>query len=181
MTSLILFRRGFLVQQLVTIHQNLYHSCFSDLAFPFTSVFKPMKLTYCIAGFSALTPPMTPKDEWSDSDDDVLSKVETSVLLGVPDGVADEADINDAAVSRIGGHPVRCILYCFIACSLTRVEIKAFLPSQEPSSSSASCKSCSNPMELLVQIWCPVEDSPHDRALYIWGCARGSCQKKDGR
>lgn len=36
-------------------------------------------------------------------------------------------------------------------------------------------------MELLVQLWCPLEDSPNDRTLYIWGCARGECQKKDGR
>lgn len=107
---------------------------------------------------------MTPKydGDWSDSDDDALSEVETSVLLGIPDGAVDDADINDTAVSRIGGHP-------------------AFLPSQEPSLSSASCNSCSNTMELLVQMWCPFEDSPHDRALYIWGCSRGSCQKKDGR
>lgn len=106
---------------------------------------------------------MAPKDddEWSDSDDDVLSEMETSVLLGVPDGVIDGVDINDAAVSRIGGHP-------------------AFIPSQEPSLSSASCKSCSKTMELLVQMWCPVENSPHDRVLYVWGCAQGSCQKKDG-
>lgn len=59
-------------------------------------------------------------NDWSDSDDDILSEVETSVLLGIPDGVVDEADINDAAVSRIGGHPVGYILCCFMACSLTR-------------------------------------------------------------
>ncbi|KAK7679486.1 hypothetical protein QCA50_017540 [Cerrena zonata] len=35
------------------------------------------------------------------------------------------------------------------------------------------------PMELLVQLWCPLEDSPYDRVLYVWGCARGSCQGKD--
>jgi pre-rRNA-processing protein TSR4 len=126
---------------------------------------------------------MAPKDddEWSDSDDEVLSEMETSVLLGVPDGVIDGVDINDAAVSRIGGHPVRYILYYFMACSLTRIKIKAFIPSHEPSLSSASCKSCSKTMELLVQMWCPVEDSPHDRVLYVWGCAQGLCQKKDGR
>ncbi|KAF9522690.1 programmed cell death protein 2 [Crepidotus variabilis] len=35
-------------------------------------------------------------------------------------------------------------------------------------------------MELLVQMWCPFEDSPMDRALYVWGCARSGCQRKDG-
>ncbi|KAF8074746.1 programmed cell death protein 2 [Lyophyllum atratum] len=103
-----------------------------------------------------------PDDDWSDSDDEVLSEVETSVLLGVPDGVVQSIEeIADAAVSRIGGLP-------------------AFLPSREPSLSSSQCKICSNPSELLVQMWCPFEDSPMDRALYIWGCARASCQGKDG-
>ncbi|KAF8885017.1 programmed cell death protein 2 [Infundibulicybe gibba] len=101
-------------------------------------------------------------DEYSDSDDEQVSDVETSVLLGVPDGPIDvPAELGDAAVSRIGGHP-------------------AFLPSAEPSFASSHCKVCSKPMELLVQIWCPFEDSPMDRALYIWGCARGGCQRKDG-
>ncbi|KAG6810866.1 hypothetical protein H0H92_010022 [Tricholoma furcatifolium] len=48
----------------------------------------------------------TRDEDWSDSDDDVGSDVETSVLLGVPDGLVEsDSDINDAAVSRIGGHP----------------------------------------------------------------------------
>ncbi|KAG6916557.1 hypothetical protein DXG01_006383 [Tephrocybe rancida] len=52
----------------------------------------------------------TNDEDWSDSDDDVGSDVETSVLLGVPDGVVQsDTDISDAAVSRIGGHPVRAI------------------------------------------------------------------------
>ena len=49
--------------------------------------------------------------EWSDSDDEDLLGVETSVLLGIPDGPADvPTDLSDAAVSRIGGHPVRHVL-----------------------------------------------------------------------
>ncbi|TFK51694.1 hypothetical protein OE88DRAFT_1698786 [Heliocybe sulcata] len=109
---------------------------------------------------------MAPKveDDWSDSDDDEQEQldVETSVLLGLPDGPVNSIDdLSDVAVSRMGGHP-------------------AFLTSPEPDVSSSQCKMCSNPMELLVQIWCPFEDSPMDRALYVWACARGECQKKDG-
>ncbi|KAL4072935.1 programmed cell death protein 2 [Scleroderma yunnanense] len=101
-------------------------------------------------------------DDWSDSDDEVISGVETDVLLGVPDGSVDnEDDLRDVAVSRIGGHP-------------------ALLPSSEPLFPSSHCNNCSNPMELLIQIWCPFEDSPMDRALYIWGCARTTCQKQSG-
>jgi len=45
---------------------------------------------------------------WSDSDEELSSEVATSVLLGVPDGpVTVDTDLLDAAVSRIGGYPVR--------------------------------------------------------------------------
>ncbi|KAJ7453954.1 programmed cell death protein 2 [Mycena galericulata] len=100
-------------------------------------------------------------DDWSDSGGEDMSEVETSVLLGTPDGViAAAADLADAAVSRIGGHP-------------------AFLPANEPPFSSSSCSICSKPMELLVQMWCPFENSPMDRALYVWGCAVPGCQNKE--
>ncbi|KAJ3515760.1 hypothetical protein NLJ89_g1556 [Agrocybe chaxingu] len=46
-------------------------------------------------------------DDWSDSDEEELSEVETNVLLGVPDGHVDVGiDVLDAAVSRIGGLPM---------------------------------------------------------------------------
>jgi len=52
--------------------------------------------------------PSAVEDDWSDSDEEIGSEVETAVLLGVPDGAIEaEADIKDAAVSRIGGRPVR--------------------------------------------------------------------------
>ncbi|KAI8996347.1 programmed cell death protein 2 [Trametes punicea] len=35
-------------------------------------------------------------------------------------------------------------------------------------------------MELLIQIWCPLKDSPNDRVLFVWGCANGPCQRKEG-
>lgn len=51
-------------------------------------------------------------EDWSDSDDEVQvsNEVETSVLLGIPDGEVEEpADITDPSVSRIGGLPVAFI------------------------------------------------------------------------
>lgn len=50
---------------------------------------------------------MSDSEEWSDSDEEL--EVETNVLLGVCDGPIpdDSTDLVDAAVSRIGGHPVR--------------------------------------------------------------------------
>jgi len=121
------------------------------------------------------------EDDWSDSDDGDVGEAETSVLLGVPDGVVETiTDMSDAAVSRVGGHPVRS---CTIVSNIPTYTLsnKAFLPSREPPLSSSQCKLCSNPSELLVQMWCPFEDSPMDRALYIWGCARSACQGKPGR
>ena len=51
---------------------------------------------------------MPNEDDWSDSDQEELSDVETPVLLGVPDGPIEvEEDAFDAVVSRIGGLPVR--------------------------------------------------------------------------
>ncbi|KAL1667913.1 programmed cell death protein 2 [Schizophyllum commune] len=106
--------------------------------------------------------PARTEDDWSDSDDELSPEVETSVLLGVPDGPIDSsADIADAAVSRIGGRP-------------------AFLPSTEPPLAASECKICHRPAELIVQLWCPLEDSPMDRALYVWACARAGCQAKEG-
>ncbi|KAJ3731735.1 programmed cell death protein 2 [Lentinula guzmanii] len=105
------------------------------------------------------------EEDWSDSDEELGSEVETSVLLGIPDGpITSVNELADAAVSRIGGHSVRV----------------AFLPANEPPISSSQCKICSFPMELLVQMWCPFENSPMDRALYVWGCANPGCQRKNG-
>lgn len=48
------------------------------------------------------------QDNWSDSDDDEGEDVVTAVQLGIPDGALESAaDLRDAAVSRIGGYPVR--------------------------------------------------------------------------
>ncbi|KAI0349665.1 hypothetical protein OH77DRAFT_1431882 [Trametes cingulata] len=106
--------------------------------------------------------PRDVEDTWSDSDDELDADLETAVDLGVPDGpVDDPAALLDATVSRIGGHPT-------------------FLSTPHPPPSHATCNNCSQPMELLIQIWCPLEDSPNDRALYVWACANGACQRKAG-
>ncbi|KAI0820382.1 programmed cell death protein 2 [Trametes gibbosa] len=107
-------------------------------------------------------PPPDLDDTWSDSDDELEADQETAVDLGVPDGpVDDPAILLDPTVSRLGGHP-------------------SFLSSPHPSLAHATCTNCSQPMELLIQIWCPLEESPNDRALYVWACANGSCQRKEG-
>lgn len=59
------------------------------------------------------------EEDWSDSEDEEMgSDVETSVQLGIPDGPLEStSDILDAAVSRIGGHPVRYIPRLRVRCS----------------------------------------------------------------
>lgn len=126
MTSLTLSGRGFLV---LTSHDETsykYHSCFSELFNSKSSTLNP-KLTRF---FQAQMAPRI-DDDWSDSDDEALADVETAVLLGVPDGPIESAtDLSDAAVSRIGGHPVRYVPLCMyrsrVAPSLTRFNTRHF-------------------------------------------------------
>jgi hypothetical protein len=77
--------------------------------------------------------------------------------------------------------PSRCrirFIYASLFCFFHVCQ--AFL-THEPPIAAAQCAVCSFPMELLVQVWCPMENSPMDRALYVWGCARSECQRKEGR
>jgi pre-rRNA-processing protein TSR4 len=128
--------------------------------------------------------PSTAQQEWSDSDEDQLPQIETAVILGIPDGpVVSASDLKDAAVSRIGGVPVRftttriCISHLMNICDLY---LQALLSHRVPFSSS-HCQHCNSPMELLVQLWAPLENSLYDRSVYVWGCARSGCQRKSGR
>jgi pre-rRNA-processing protein TSR4 len=124
------------------------------------------------------------RQDWSDDDEDDVTQIETSVLLGVPDGPAESAsDLKDVAVSRIGGLPVRPISVqacTSILLSIYDTHSQALL-SPQVSFDSSCCQHCKNPMELLVQLWAPFEDSPYDRAVYVWSCARSGCQRKGGR
>lgn len=88
----------------------------------------------------------------------------TQTQLGVSDGPLEGQDQGNPLVSRMGGQA-------------------AWLPSRTiPPQSVSVCSHCSQQMELLVQIFAPLDESPYDRLLLVWGCARGRCQKKrDGR
>lgn len=124
------------------------------------------------------------RQDWSDEEDDDIIRTETSVFLGIPDGpVGSTSDLKDAAVSRIGGLPVRFIPIkprISILLSIYDQPSQALLSHKVPFESSR-CQHCKNPMELLVQLWAPFENSPYDRAVYVWGCARSGCQRKGGR
>jgi len=106
---------------------------------------------------------MSTVEDYSDSDEDDLPQVQTSVLLGFPDGpIINQVDLTDPRVSRVGGSPA---FHNGVA---------------PPPASSSHCKNCSQLMQLLIQMWCPLEGSAYDRACYVWGCARSRCQRKAG-
>ncbi|PWN43670.1 hypothetical protein IE81DRAFT_322069 [Ceraceosorus guamensis] len=106
-------------------------------------------------------PPHQEYDPESDSDSDAGSvESSTDVLLGLSDGPVEGDDGSNPLVSRIGGSP-------------------AWLPARaRPPVSVATCELCSRAMELLVQIFAPLDGSAYDRVLYVWGCARGACQRQ---
>lgn len=100
-----------------------------------------------------------------DRDDDLSSDDETeytNVHLGLADGTLEASDAANPLVSRIAGRPVWLPV-----------------PAQKlPPSSVAQCTHCGQPMQLLTQIFAPLEGSAYDRNLLVWGCARAACQRK---
>ncbi|KAK0526442.1 hypothetical protein OC835_005288 [Tilletia horrida] len=103
------------------------------------------------------------EDDLSDDDDDddeEDEEDESDTYIALPDGPVASADIENPLVSRIGGPP-------------------AFLPLRTlppfPATTLCPNPACAQPMELLLQIFAPREESPYDRCLHVWGCARRAC------
>lgn len=92
------------------------HSCFSEflsIDTDLSHISAPILIHASCSPLSSFDMAPPREDDWSDSEDEDLAEVETSVLLGVPDGPVDiDTDLNDVAVSRIGGHPVRSMYPC---------------------------------------------------------------------
>ncbi|GAA5795112.1 programmed cell death protein 2 [Helicostylum pulchrum] len=87
-------------------------------------------------------------------------KKEAPVLLGIPDGEI-ELD-NDAYITKLGGLPVWLD------------------PKTPPSSKVCQCRVCGDSMYLIFQSYVPLPDSPYHRVLYVWGCNKRSCMRKEG-
>ncbi|RCH79884.1 hypothetical protein CU098_000931, partial [Rhizopus stolonifer] len=49
-----------------------------------------------------------------------------------------------------------------------------------PSSEVCHCKVCRKPMYLIFQSYAPLPDSPYHRVIYVWGCNRRACMRKEG-
>ncbi|EPQ30411.1 uncharacterized protein PFL1_01937 [Pseudozyma flocculosa PF-1] len=85
----------------------------------------------------------------------------TDVQLGLADGPLEGDDEANPLVSRIGGRA-------------------AWLPmTSTPPREVAQCNHCQRPMQLIVQIFAPLEGSAYDRCLMVWGCGRAECQRTD--
>ncbi|KAK2590821.1 hypothetical protein QQS21_011485 [Conoideocrella luteorostrata] len=84
---------------------------------------------------------------------------ETSVLLGYA-----SKDSDDETISKLGGRP-----------DWLDVE-------KPPSAALARCKACKDLMVLILQLNAelPEKFPRHDRRLYVFGCKRASCRRKNG-
>ncbi|BGP41561.1 hypothetical protein JCM10449v2_005552 [Rhodotorula kratochvilovae] len=109
-----------------------------------------------------------------DEDDDTASVTSRSTwtssaegettILGLTDGripAAKSDDLSNWKISRVGGLP-------------------SFPLSTAPSDSASHCLSCSRPMPLLTQVYCPLPTSSLERVLYIFACPLPTCRRKDG-
>ncbi|KAG2196925.1 hypothetical protein INT47_005149 [Mucor saturninus] len=87
-------------------------------------------------------------------------KKEATILLGIPDG--EIKDDTDAYITKLGGLPVWLD------------------PQTPPSTKVCTCRICGEAMYLIFQSYVPLPDSPYHRVLYVWGCNKRSCMRKDG-
>jgi hypothetical protein len=92
----------------------------------------------------------------------------TTTLLAIPDGPipSSSKDARTHTISILGGYP-------------TFPSLPASSSSKIPES--ITCKICLNSIPLLTQVYCPPEGGENDRNVYVFGCPRGSCQKREGR
>jgi pre-rRNA-processing protein TSR4 len=86
----------------------------------------------------------------------------SNTLLALPDGPipADHADRKSYTISYIGGYPS--------------------FPDTLDVPKEVTCGSCHSPIPLLAQVYCPPDGGENDRTVYVWGCSKRKCQRKEG-
>lgn len=86
----------------------------------------------------------------------------SNTLLALPDGPIPEGheDRSSYTISYIGGYP-------------------SFPPGLKIPKD-VKCGSCHDPIPLLAQVYCPPEGGENDRTVYIWGCSKRKCQRREG-
>lgn len=71
-----------------------------------------------------------PYDDYSDSDESDVEEVQTSVLLGLPDGpIISPADLSKPRISRIGGLPVHTSSHPTAFCVFSNIDSSLQSPS----------------------------------------------------
>ncbi|KAK4685357.1 pre-rRNA-processing protein TSR4, partial [Tremellales sp. Uapishka_1] len=84
----------------------------------------------------------------------------TNTLLALPDGpISVSSDLSSHTISLLGGYPTFSTL---------------------PESISINCGVCHDAIPLLTQVYCPLENGENDRTLYVFGCNKAKCQRRDG-
>ncbi|GAA5950902.1 hypothetical protein JCM21900_000367 [Sporobolomyces salmonicolor] len=114
------------------------------------------------AGYDPAT--LSDEEDYDDArSDSTWASTSDATILGFADGFLgkESRELADWKVSRIGGLP-------------------SFPLSTVPPQSASTCLSCSRAMPLLTQIYCPLESSALERVVYVFGCPRAACKRKDG-
>jgi pre-rRNA-processing protein TSR4 len=125
------------------------------------------------------TPAYDPDSEsdFSDAEDE-----ESGIYLGLPDGPLEGEDESNPLVSRLGGLPAWLPFSSstsFFHTSSDEASTSAKKLPLPPSPAQVSqCKICGKEMEMLVQVFAPLEGSCFDRTINVWGCSRAGCQKQ---
>ncbi|GAA5900493.1 hypothetical protein JCM8208_000515 [Rhodotorula glutinis] len=106
------------------------------------------------------TASITSRSTWASS----AAEGGETTILGLTDGrisSTKEDELSNWKISRVGGQP-------------------SFPLSAAPSTSASRCLSCSRPMPLLAQVYCPLPSSSLERVIYVFSCPRPTCRRKDG-
>ena len=106
-------------------------------------------------------------------DDEEQHEGERDVWVGVASEYLPEAQDNDAFTNKIGGRPI------WIQEAMQKDPSIQFLDMTAPSGGSLVCKSCSNPVYLVMQAYAPKDDL--DRVIYLFACNNSKCVRKQER
>ncbi|KAJ2610010.1 hypothetical protein H4S08_003800 [Coemansia sp. RSA 1365] len=89
--------------------------------------------------------------------------LQRQITLGYADENIECEDDTGPLASKLGGRPLW-------------LDTTSAIPEQ----TTAMCEECGLRMVLLAQIYAPLSESPYERVLYIWSCARRTCTGRPG-
>ncbi|GAA5880326.1 hypothetical protein JCM3774_006729 [Rhodotorula dairenensis] len=128
----------------------------------------PPQATYLTRSSNTGYDPATLSDDEDDATETASSSAWSAsaastglTTLAVLDGAIPSENVHehrDWKISRVGGEP-------------------SFPLSAAPPVESRLCLTCSTPMPLVVQLYCPLPHSTLERVVYVFACPRPACQK----